>query len=150
MEQSRHRFREDVLRGAASRTRRRLLLSVAAAAAATAGAWAALLQPRGAGLGTLAFALGLLGLLALLSLRRRLRRLIARWSSFEVTVDADSVARVVEGFPPVRIARAEVASIEERATGLVVRSRAGASLLVPREVEGYERARALLAAWKDV
>jgi hypothetical protein len=54
---------------------------------------------------------------------------------------------VVDGFPPIRIARAEVVSVEERPAGVVVRSRDGASLLVPRELEGYERARDVLAGW---
>jgi hypothetical protein len=30
----------------------------------------------------------------------------------------------------------------------VVRDRSGRALLVPREVEGYERVRALLLAWR--
>ena len=147
MEPSCHRFREDVLRAAASRTRRRLLAALLVAAAAATVMWAGVLRPRGASPGTLVFALALLGLLALLSLRRRLRRLVARWSSFRLTIDDEGVTREVEGFPPLRIARSEVASVEERAVGLLVRSRAGASLIVPREIEGYERARDLLAGW---
>jgi hypothetical protein len=148
MEPTRYRFREDVLRAAASRTRRRLLGSALGAAAAVAGMWAVVLRPRGASAGTLAFALAFLGILALLSLRRRLRRLVARWSSFQLTLDDGAVAREVEGFPRIRIARGDVASVEERAAGLVVRSRGGASLLVPRELDGYERARELLAGWR--
>ena len=140
-------FREDVLRAAAARTRRRLLLSLLAAAVAVVGLWGAALRPRGASPGSLGFALALLALLAFLSLRRRLRRLVVRWSSFQLTVEEDSVAREVEGFPAIRIARADVESVEERAQGLVVRSRSGQALLVPRELEGYERARELLAAW---
>lgn len=141
------RFRDDVLRTAASRTRRRLLASFAASAVAVAGAWAAALRPRGGTIGSLAFALALLAVLALLSLRRRLRRLHARWSSFEVAVGDEGIGREVDGFPPVAIARAEVAAVEERAAGIVVRGRSGASLLVPRELQGYERARDLLAGW---
>jgi hypothetical protein len=148
MEPQRFRFREDVLRAAASRTRRRLLVSVVAAALAIAGIWAGALRPQGAGASSLAFALGLLALLAFLSLRRRLSRLHARWSSFEVRLDADGISREVAGFAPVRIPRGEVAAVDERAGGLVVRGRGGQSLLVPREVEGYERARELLAAWR--
>lgn len=143
----RFRFRDDVLRSAASRTRRRLLLSIAAAALAIVGVWAVALRPQGAGPRTLAFAIVLLAVLAALSLRSRLRRLHARWSSFEVTVDDEGVGREVAGAPPIRIARADVASIEERVEGLVVRDRAGRSLLVPREVEGYARACALLTGW---
>ena len=147
MEPDRYRFREEVLRTAASRTRRRLLVGLGAAIAAATAMWAGVLRPRGAGGSTLAFAVALLGILALLSLRRRLRRLVARWSSFQVTLDADAVAREVEGFPPIRIARSEVASIEERPEGVVVRSVHGAALLVPRELDGYERARDALARW---
>lgn len=141
------RFRHDVLRSAASRTRRRILLGVAATALAVVGVWGAALRPRGSGPGTLAFALALLAGLALLSLRRRLGRLHARWSSFVVTVGEGGIGRVVEGFPRVEIARAEVASVEEGAGGLVVRARGGAALLVPRELDGYERVRMLVAGW---
>jgi hypothetical protein len=141
------RFRADVLRSAASRTRRRLLVSVAAAAIALAGLWAGVLRPRGARPSTLAFALVLLAILALLSLRQRLRRLHARWSSFEVRIEEDAIAREVNGFPPVRIARADVAAVAESAAGVVVRDRAGRSLLIPREIEGYERVRELLEGW---
>ena len=143
----RFRFRDDVLRTAASRTRRRILASALASAAAVVAVWAAALRPRGGTVGSVAFALALLAVLAFLSLRRRLRRLHARWSSFEVAVGDEGIGREVEGFPPITIARADVASVEERASGIVVRGRSGASLLVPREVQGYERVRELLAGW---
>jgi hypothetical protein len=147
MNEQRFRFRDDVLRAAASRTRRRILVSAAAAAAAVVGVWSAVLRPRGGGRGVLAAALALLAVLALLSLRRRLRRLHARWASFEVAVGEGGVSRTVEGFAPVAIARSEVSAVEERAAGIVVRGRGGASLLAPRELEGYDRLRAALAAW---
>jgi hypothetical protein len=54
---------------------------------------------------------------------------------------------VVEGFAPVAIARADVVGVEERPEGVVVRGRGGAAVLVPRDVEGYERARAILSGW---
>jgi hypothetical protein len=146
--EERFRFRADVLAGAASRTRRRILVSVVATAAVVVGVWAAALRPRGDGPGGLAFALALLLALALFSLRRRLHRLHARWSSFEVTISEERVARVVEGFPAVAVARADVVAVEERPAGVVVTGRAGETLLVPREVEGYDRARALVAAWR--
>jgi hypothetical protein len=148
MDPERFRFREDVLRSAASRTRRRLLGSFAAAAAAVVALWAGVLRAQGARPSTLAFALALLAILAFLSLRRRLRRLHARWSSFEVRVEPDGISRVVSGFPSIRIARAEVAAVEERLAGVVVRDRGGRSLLVPRELDGYERVRGLLEAWR--
>jgi hypothetical protein len=148
MEPQRFRFREDVLRAAASRTRRRLLVSVAAAALAIVGLWAGVLRPQGARASSLVFALVLLAMLAFFSLRRRLSRLHARWSSFEIRLDADAIAREVSGFDPIRIARVEVAAVDERAGGLVVRDRAGRSLLVPRDIEGYARVRDLVAAWR--
>lgn len=141
------RFRDDVLRAAASRTRRRLLAMVLLVAALLTGLWAAVLRPQGSRPGTLAFALAFLALLAFLSLRRRLRRLHARWSSFEVTVGEDAIARKVKGFPAVRIARADAISVGEQAAGVVVRDRSGRALLVPREIDGYDRLRALLAGW---
>jgi hypothetical protein len=55
--------------------------------------------------------------------------------------------RQVDGFAPLRIARAEVEAVGERADGLVVRGRGGVALLVPRDLEGYARLRAALAAW---
>lgn len=145
--EERFRFRDDVLRSAASRTRRRILLSVVVTAAAAVGVWAAALRPRGGGPGALVLALGLIAVLAYFTVRKRLGRLHARWASFEVTISAAGVSRVVDGFPPLSIARADVAAVEERAGGVVVRGRGGASLLVPRELEGYDRARALLGAW---
>lgn len=148
--EERFRFGDEVLRTAASRTRRRLLVSVLATAAAAIGVWATALRPRGGGVGALVFALALLALLSFFSLRRRLGRLHARWSSFEVTLSDASISRVVEGFPPIAIPRAEVVAVEEQAAGIVVRARGGASLLVPREVGGYDRARALLAGWAAV
>lgn len=145
--EERFRFRDDVLRSAASRTRRRILLSVVVTAVAAVGVWAAALRPRGGGPGGLVFALALVALLAFFSLRRRLGRLHARWSSFEVTISDAGIGRVVEGFPPVTIARGDVAAVEERAGGVVVRGKGGAALLVPRELDGYDRVRARLAEW---
>lgn len=145
--EERFRVRDDVLRAAASRTRRRILLSIAVTAAAAAGVWAAALRPRGGGPGALVLALALVAVLAFFSLRRRLGRLHARWSSFEVTISDDRVARAVEGFAPTAIPRGDVVAVEEQAAGLVVRGRDGTSLLVPRELEGYERARERVAAW---
>jgi hypothetical protein len=141
------RFPDAVLRAAASRTRRRVFVGAALVGAAAVAVWAAVLRPRGSGPGTAVFAVVLLLLLAFVSLRRRLRRLQARWASFEVTVWADAVGRTVEGFPPIRIARADVASVGEVDAGVLVRDRAGNALLVPREVDGYDRVRAALAGW---
>ncbi|HEX9049760.1 MAG TPA: hypothetical protein VF841_04440 [Anaeromyxobacter sp.] len=147
MPTERFRFREDVLRAAAARTRRRFSATLVATAAIVAAIWSAALRPKGAGWGTLAFALSLLLALAAVSLRRRMRRLHARFGSFEIALDEDAIARQVAGFAPLRIARADVEKIGERADGIVVRARGGAALLVPRDVEGYARLREALAAW---
>lgn len=146
MAAERFRFPDAVLRVAARRTLRRLAVTLVAAAAAVVALWATALRPEGAGAGTLAFALAFLAALAAVSTRRRLRRLQARWGSFEVRIEDDAVVREVTGFRSVRIARDEVAAVEERAEGILVRARGGAALLVPREVEGYALARERLAA----
>lgn len=147
MATERFRFREEVLRAAGARTRRRLAATLGATAAVVVAVWATALRAQGAGPGTLAFSLGFLLLLAALTLARRMRRLHARWSSFEVALDGAAITRSVAGAPPVRIARADVASVGERADGIVVRARGGASLIVPRELEGYARLREALAGW---
>lgn len=147
MPTDRHRFGDHVLRAAASRARRRLALTLLATAALVLAVWATALRPQGAGVGTLAFSLGLLVALAAISLRRRMGRLHARWASFEVRIEEDAVVREVAGAAPLRIARADVTAVEERPEGLVVRARSGAALLVPREVDGYPSAREALARW---
>jgi hypothetical protein len=147
MPTDRFRFREEVLRAAARRTRRRLALTLLATGALVVAVWGTALRGRGAGVGTLVFALGLLLALAAVSTRRRMGRLHARWASFEVRLEEDAVLREVVGVPPVRIARGDVAAVEDRPEGLVVRARSGEALLVPREVDGYARAREALARW---
>lgn len=147
MPEERFRFPEDALRAAAGRTRRRLAATLAVAAAGVVAFWGAILRSEGATAGTLVFALAFLVVLAAFSMRRRMRRLHARWGSFEVTIGPDAVARDGVGAPPVRIGRADVAAIEVRPEGVVVRSRSGAAVLVPRGVERFDRARDLLDAW---
>ena len=147
MPTERYRFREEVLRDAARRTLRRGALTLLVTAALVVAVWATALRGRGAGAGTLVFSLGLLLALAAVSMRRRMGRLHARWASFEVRVEDDAVLREVAGVAPVRIARGDVAAVEERPEGLVVRGGSGAVLLVPRDVEGYARAREALARW---
>ncbi len=147
MAPERFKFREDVLRAAASRTRRRFATTLVATTAIVTGAWAMALRPQGAGWGTLAFSLALLAGLAALSLRRRMRRLHERWASFEIALEDGALSRQVSGFAPVRIARAEIEAIAERPEGLVVRGRGGAAVLVPRELDGYARVRDALTAW---
>jgi hypothetical protein len=143
-------FREESLLRAASRTRRRLAATVAATGAIVVAVHAAAFGGQGSGLGTLAFSLALLGALATATLVRRMRRLRARWTSFAISLESEAVSRRVDGFAPVRIARAEIASVGEGPRGLVVRDRAGRALLVPREIDGYDRLRSALAAWAPV
>lgn len=150
MASDRYRFGEDVLRAAARRARRRLGLTLLATAAIVVAVWSVALRARGAGVGTLAFSLALLVALAAVSMRRRMGRLHARWASFEVRVEDGAVVREVVGAAPLRIARAEVTAVEERPEGLVVRGRSGAALLVPRDLDGYPRAREALARWTPV
>ncbi len=146
----RFRFREEVLRAAASRTRRRIVLTLAAAAPLVAIAWAWTWRRGGSGYGTLAFALALLLVLAGLSARKRLGRLHARWATFAIVLGEEELRREVEGFPSARIARAEVEAIEELPQGLVVRGPGEASILVPREVEGWDRIREALSRWAPI
>ena len=67
-----------------------------------------------------------------------------------IALAEDAIAREVAGFPAIRIARAEVAAIEELPAGLAVRDGNGRGLVVPRELEGYEELRAALATWRPI
>jgi hypothetical protein len=147
MAEERFRFPDEVLRSAAGTTRRRLGVRLLAATAGVVAFWAFALRGQGAGAGTLAFSLVFLVALAAVSMRRRMRRLHARWGSFEVTIGNDAVERVVAGVPPVRIERADVRAVEEHPEGVVVRARGGTHLLVPRGIEDFTKARDLLSAW---
>jgi hypothetical protein len=141
-------FPEEVLRFAAVRTRRRFALALVATGAIVVAGWLGVLRAQGAGWGTLAFSLGLLLAFAALSMRRRMRRMHQRWASFAVTIEDDHVRREVAGYAPILIARSDVAAVEERPAGIVVRDRAGAALLVPRDLDGYARAREVLSGWR--
>jgi hypothetical protein len=143
----RFRLRADAMRGMSRRLAWRFALTVAAAAFVVVAAFAAGLRGRDGGASPLVLGLALLIALAAVSFRRRTARFRARWATFTVVLEDAAVARTVEGFPDVRIARADVASVGEAPAGLVVRARAGPALVVPRELEGYERVRAALLAW---
>ena len=147
MASERFRFREDVLGAVAASVAANRRRVRRATAAIVAGVWALALRPRGSPSRTLAFSLGLLLGLAALSLGRRMQRLHARWSTFEIALDEDAIARTVSGYPPLRIARADVETVGERADGIVVRGRGGAALLVPRDLDGYAQLRETLAGW---
>jgi hypothetical protein len=104
----------------------------------------------GRGMDALLFPFALLVVLVVVSYRRRMARFRARWASYEIALADDAIAREIAGFPPVRIARAEVASIEELPSGLAVRDGRGRGLVVPRELEGYEGVREALEAWMPI
>ena len=104
----------------------------------------------GRGVDALVVPFAILVVLVVVSYVRRMARFRTRWASFEIALGEDAIAREVAGFPPVRIARAEVAAVEEIPTGLAVRDAHGRGLVVPRELEGYEGVRAALAAWRTI
>jgi hypothetical protein len=141
----RFRFREDVLRSAERRIRRRLLATFAATAALVVLVWGTALRAHGARGATLVSSLVLLSFLALLTFRRRMGRLRARWSSFEIVLDEEGIRRVVAGFPDLSIARADARSVGESGAGIVVRDSSGRAILVPRELDGYHEVREALA-----
>ena len=131
----------------ARRATRRALALAAAVGAVVVAFWAALLRGRGAGPGTLVLPLVLLAALAALSHLARMRRARARWEAFRVALGQDGITRELPGFPTLRIGRAEVTAVEEDPRGISVRA-GGRALLVPRQLEGYERFREALAAWR--
>ena len=147
---SRFRLRPDASRVAARRMNRRFLATFAAVVLLVLAAHAAGLRDPGRGLGALAIPFALLLVLAAFSYVRRMRRFRARWASFEIALEDEAIGRAVIGFPLVRILRADVTAIEEIPGGLAVRGRDGRGLVVPRELDGYERVREALAGWRDI
>jgi len=147
-EPERFRLRADAMAGMARRLNLRFALTVATVAIIVIALFSAGLRDREGGYGALTVGLGLLALLAFWSWRSRLTRFRERWGSFTVLLEPDALGRTVKGYPDVRIPRAEVASVGEAPAGIVVRARGGAAIVVPRELEGYERVRAAVKAWK--
>jgi hypothetical protein len=141
------RLEAAAFRPEARRARRRAAALAAAAGAVVVAFWAGLLRGRGAGPGTLVLPLVLLAALAGLSHLARMRRARARWEGFRVALGQDGIRREVPGSPTLRIGRAEVTAVEEDPRGISVRA-AGRALLVPRQLQGYERFREALAAWR--
>ena len=142
------RLRADAMAGMARRLNLRFALTVATVAIIVIALFSAGLRDREGGYGALTVGLGLLALLAFWSWRSRLTRFRERWSSFTVVLEPEALGRTVKGYPDVRIPRAEVTSVGEAPAGIVVRARGGAAIVVPRELEGYERVRAAVSAWK--
>jgi hypothetical protein len=141
-------LRPEAMKGMARRLVLRFALTAGAAALLVVAAFASGLRGPDGGAGPLVLGLGLLALLAAWSFRSRTARFRARWASFRVVLEEAAVSRTVEGYPEVRIERGDVASVGEAAAGLVVRARAGPALVVPRELEAYDRVRAAILAWR--
>jgi hypothetical protein len=64
-----------------------------------------------------------------------------------VALEGDAIVRELPGLAPLRLRRDEITQVEEGPGGVAVRARERA-VLVPRQVEGYERFRAALEAWR--
>jgi hypothetical protein len=149
-DEERRGLRAEAMQGMARRLGLRFALTVGAAALLVVAAFASGLRGADGGAGPLVVGLALLALLASWSFRRRRARFRARWASFTVVLEETAVSRTVVGVPEVRIERGEVASVGEAPAGLVVRARAGPALVVPRELEAYDRVRAALLSWRPM
>lgn len=147
---TRFRLRPDASRATARRMNRRFAATFVAVVLLVLAAYAAGMRETGRGLDALVVPFALLLVLAAFSYVRRMRRFRARWTSFEIALEEDAIGRVVVGFPPVRILRADVTAIEELPAGLAVRARDGRGIVVPRELDGYERVREVLAGWREI
>lgn len=147
---TRFRLRPDASRATARRMNRRFAATFVAVVALVLAAYAAGMRDTGRGLDALVIPFALLLVLAAFSYVRRMRRFRARWASFEIALEDEAIGRAVIGFPPVRIVRADVAAIEEVGAGLAVRARDGRGIVVPRELDGYERVRGALAGWQAI
>lgn len=141
------RLEPAAFRPEARRASRRAAGLAAAAGAVVVAFWAGVLRGRGAGPGTLILPLVLLAALAGLSHLARMRRARARWAGFRVALGQDEIARELPGLATLRIGRAEVTAVAEDPRGISIRA-GGRALLVPRQLEGYERFREALAAWR--
>ena len=147
---TRFRLRPEASRATARRMNRRFAATVVAVVLLVLAAYAGGMRDPGRGLDVLMVPFALLLVLAAFSYVRRMRRFRARWASFEIALENDAIGRAVIGFPPVRILRTDVASIEELRSGLAVRARDGRGVVVPRELDGYERIRDALAGWQAI
>lgn len=147
---TRFRLRPEGSRATARRMNRRFAATVVAVVLLVLAAYAGGMRDSGRGLDVLVVPFALLLVLAAFSYVRRMRRFRARWASFEIALENDAIGRAVIGFPSVRILRTDVASIEELRSGLAVRARDGRGVVVPRELDGYERIRDALAGWQAI
>jgi hypothetical protein len=147
---TRFRLTPDASRATARRMNRRFAATFVAVVVLVLAAYAAGMRDTGRGLDSLVIPFALLLVLAAFSYVRRMRRFRSRWASFEIALEDEAIGRAVIGFPSVRIVRDDVASIEEIGAGLTVRARDGRGIVVPRELDGYERVRDTLAGWRAI
>jgi hypothetical protein len=148
MSAERFHLRPDAMAAVAARVNRRFAVTAALAFALLVAIFAASFRGADGSGRTLAFGLLLLLALVAASFLRRQRRFRARWASFEIALEPDAISRSVEGYRPERLARAEVIAVDERPAGLAVRGPGGRGVFVPRELDGYERVRDALLAWR--
>ncbi|MFO0581504.1 MAG: hypothetical protein U0229_04455 [Anaeromyxobacter sp.] len=142
------RLRADAMQGMARRLNLRFLLTVGAVALIVVALFSAGLRDQEGGYRALAVGLVILAVFAYWGWRRRLTRFRERWASFTIVLEPDALVRTVVGYPETRIPRAEVASVGEAPAGVVVRAKGGQAIVVPRELDGYDRLRAAVASWK--
>jgi len=147
---TRFRLRPDASRATARRMNRRFAATVVAVVVLVLAAYGAGMRDTGRGLDALVVPFALLLVLAAFSYVRRMRRFRSRWASFEIALEDEAIGRAVIGFPPVRILRGDVASIEEMGAGLAVRARDGRGIVVPRELDGYDQVRDVLSGWQAI
>ena len=144
----RFRLRADAMAKVAAKVNRRFALTAALAFALLVAIAAGTMRGEDGSGRALAFGLLFLFVLVVGSYVRRQGRFRARWASFEIVLEPDAIARTVDGYRPERITRAEATAVEERPAGLAVRAAGGRAVVVPRELDGYERVRAALLAWR--
>ncbi|BAU12153.1 hypothetical protein LEP3755_26820 [Leptolyngbya sp. NIES-3755] len=73
------------------------------------------------------------------------------WSSYELTLSEDSIARTQDGYERVQISRSEITRIIEVTDyGLTIVGTNNAQIFVPRLVENYVLLRNLLAEWRSI
>jgi hypothetical protein len=144
----RFHLRADAMAAVEKRLRRRFAVTAALAFALLVVVGLTTLRDPDGSSRSLVFGLLLLFALVVASFVRRHGRFRRRWASFEIALERDAIARTVDGYRPERIARAELTAFEERPAGLVVRGPGGRAVVIPRELDGYERVRAAVLGWR--
>ena len=120
-------------------------------AAAVVGIVIAVRNTQPASMWPLAMAIPLLCIAGFFGVRQALRRQRLAWQSFELSLTPEGLHRRMAGYPDVEIRRDEISAIEERPSGLVVRSRPGGqALLIPKGLVGFDEVRQHLTAHHSI